>query len=181
MEGRSAFDILFEMNLPHILEKIFGHLDYESYKKCYEVNSAWHELLTSDPYLRRAKAVFREGILGDEKKLQDAIKGGDMDEIKRLLSYQLVDVNKTGNDEFGLAPLHDAALGGHADVVQMLIDRGAEPNKEKTRLQRNDWSPHGREVFNSPVAHLILWFSSAFRPNCCTCTLRKCAVLSQFQ
>ena len=109
--------VLFERNVPHVLEKIFGHLDYDSYKTCYEVNSAWHELLTSDPYLKRAKVLFREGILEDEKKLHNAAKDGDIDEIRRLLSYGLVDVNKTGDDEFGLAPLHDAAWGGHRDIV----------------------------------------------------------------
>ena len=45
------------------------------------------------------------------------------------------------------------------DVVQMLIDGGAELNKGKTPLQENDWTPHGREVLKSPVSHLNLSFS----------------------
>ena len=157
MEGRNA-KTLGQFNVPHILERIFGYLDYESYKKCYEVNSIWHELLKSEPYQKKAKAAFRQGILDDEKKLQAASKDGDTGEIKRLLSYGLLDVNKTGK-EFGYAPLHDAVWGGHMDVVQMLIDGGAELNKGKTPLQENDWTPHGREVLKSPVSHLNLSFS----------------------
>ena len=42
-----AFEILFNRQVPHIVEKIFFSLDYESLKKCLEVcntntNSALH-------------------------------------------------------------------------------------------------------------------------------------------
>ena len=63
MEGRDKETLgLFPRNVPHIIEKIFFYLDYESYKKCHEVNSTWFELLTSDSYQKKAKAVFREAF-----------------------------------------------------------------------------------------------------------------------
>ena len=56
---------LFSKNVPHILEKIFFSLDYESYKICLEVNSEWKELLTSERYITKGKTVFKEEIMKD--------------------------------------------------------------------------------------------------------------------
>ena len=53
--GSSGFDKLFSMNVPHILEKIFFSLDYESYKKCLEVSYAWNKLLESESYQKKLK------------------------------------------------------------------------------------------------------------------------------
>ena len=67
-----GFCTLFTKSVPHILEKIFFSLDYESFKKCLEVSTAWKELLTSESFIIRGKMVFREEILKDEKSLTDA-------------------------------------------------------------------------------------------------------------
>ena len=77
--GSCAFDKLFSMNVPHILEKIFFSLDYESYKKCLEVSYAWNELLKSEQYLKIGKCEFQDELSEDElvhddiniKKLSD--------------------------------------------------------------------------------------------------------------
>ena len=54
----SAIEALFSKNLPHLLEKIFFSLDYESYKRCLEVSVVWRNLLTSDSFKKRGKSVF---------------------------------------------------------------------------------------------------------------------------
>ena len=77
VNSKDHFDALFtETNVPHILEKIFFSLDYGSYMKCINVNSAWNKLLTSDSYQRKARCVFYKDILSklDEGKAEEVMK-----------------------------------------------------------------------------------------------------------
>ena len=53
--GPSGFDTLLAKYVPHIFEKIFLSLDYESFKKCLEVNSAWKGLLSAESIKVKAK------------------------------------------------------------------------------------------------------------------------------
>ena len=62
MAPACEFDRLFTKKVPHIHEKIFFSLDYESFKNCVEVSKSWNDLLTSDNFLRRGKSVFFENI-----------------------------------------------------------------------------------------------------------------------
>ena len=57
------FDRVFTKNVPHITEKIFLCLDYESLKVCFKVNSKWNEMLKSDSFKKKAKVVFSKEIL----------------------------------------------------------------------------------------------------------------------
>ena len=68
MEARecNGFDRLFEQSVPHILERIFFYLDYESFKACHNVCKVWKRLLSSQTYRRRAKTVFSGEILKAE-------------------------------------------------------------------------------------------------------------------
>ena len=91
--GSSAFDKLFTKSVPHILEKIFLSLDYESYKNCCEVSHTWNELLTSERYLKIGKTTFQEEISKDEKELWRVSAKGDAAIVKRLLSSRLLGVN----------------------------------------------------------------------------------------
>ena len=124
-----GFDTLFTKNVPHILEKIFFALDYESYNTCLKVSKAWNKLLTSEPYQQTAKSIFNDEILKYEDHLHLASMVGNKAEVERLLSYFLVDVNRQ-SAEGECTPLGIAAYRGHIDVVQLLLDRGADPNKE---------------------------------------------------
>src|SRR5690606_33289754 len=52
-----------------------------------------------------------------------AAGSGDADETRRVLSSQAGAVNRA--DAKGWTPLMHAAAGGHAEVVQLLLERGA--------------------------------------------------------
>ena len=57
----SAFDKLFNTNVPHVLEKIFFSLDYESFKACHEVCRGWKELLSTANFTLKATKMFITG------------------------------------------------------------------------------------------------------------------------
>ena len=130
----SQFDRLFTKRVPHIHEKIFFSIDYESFKQCLEVSKSWNYLLTSESFLRRSKSVFCEDI---QKEIMLAAERGNVDIIQRVLSNFMVDINFM--TELHGSPLIRAVRNGHKDVVNLLLDGGAEPNlahkNGKTPLQ----------------------------------------------
>ena len=153
------FDSLFARTRPHILEKIILSLDYNTFKNCLVINKAWKTVLTATSFQKQAKAAFREEILKDEMRLVTNSREGNTDEVRKLLSVGLLDVDcvdrgwtplqyasEKGHkdvvkllldkgadpkkaDDYENFPLHNAAEDGHKDVVQLLLDRGADPNK----------------------------------------------------
>ena len=133
MESR-AFDTLFTKSVPHILEKIFLSLDYETFKKCREVSNAWNKLLTSESFQQKAKSVFQGEIGKKQKKLDLAVRQSNSEEIKKLLS-DLLDVNYRLFDYEGQwhNVMHTAAFYANKNVVQLLLDRGADCDTA------NDW------------------------------------------
>ena len=158
-----AFDILLTKNVPHIVEKIFFSLDYESYKTCLGVSQTWNELLMSEIYRKIRKLVFQDEISEDQEKLWNASGKGNVTEVRRLLSSKMLDVNsrhgpelstplhraaKRGNkvvvqflleegaDPDMSAPLHLAALYGHKNVIKLLLDKGGDPNSRANYLGR---------------------------------------------
>ena len=123
------FDSLFTKNVPHILEKIFLSLDYESFKNCLEVSKACKEQLTSELFQRKGKFVYKAELLLDEGKLIKASRDGRHNEVKRLFSSKMLDVNcEDGQWWSHSSPLHQAAYYGRSLVVQMLLDMGANLN-----------------------------------------------------
>ena len=132
MNGRqySPFDMLFEKYVPHIPEKIFFSLDYVSFKTCLKVSSAWKELLASESYQTKGRSVFQKEILDDEEKLCEAAKNGDVDNVQRLISSNLINVNCLSRMTvpYLSTPLWEAAKRGHKEVVLLLLNKGANPN-----------------------------------------------------
>ena len=135
------FDKLLSISVLHIHEKIFLSLDYQSYKNCQDVCKSWKDLLTSQFFQIRSKSVYSEMIQSD---LLQAVSLGNVNEIKRTLSIFMVDLNF--ESRHFQSPLHLAAKRGYKEVVRLLLDRGAEPNRRSysggTPLKWAAWYGH---------------------------------------
>lgn len=62
----------------------------------------------------------------DSTKLGNAAVAGDAEELQVLLDQLGIEAGKP--DEFGLTPLHKAAMGGHIKAVMVLLAHGADVN-----------------------------------------------------
>ena len=134
------FSEVLPRNFPHILEMIFLHLDYESFKTCYEVCKMWSEFILSDSIQRKAKLVFSREVVKDASKLLKASRDGNIKVITRLLSTRMLDINSAldggedrddyhfDDDYEATTPLFEAARNGHTNAVRLLLERGAKPN-----------------------------------------------------
>ena len=126
---------------------IFFSLDYESFKTCVEVSTAWKELLTSELYHRKAKSLFNGEIVCDEWKLWHAAWKGNVEKVQSLAGSIFVDVNcvKGPRETTPLcvaaqnpsAPSTHSANDSHKDVIQLLLERGAKPNMP----DKDGWTP----------------------------------------
>ena len=75
--------------MPHIHEKIFFSLDYDSFKECLKVCRASNDLFTSYSFKRVGKSVFCEAI---HENLNTAMGNGQTQEVKRILSTGMADI-----------------------------------------------------------------------------------------
>ena len=85
-----------------------------------DVNKTWKELLSSEPYQKKLHEMLIEKK-NNETKLQSAIKEGNAEEVRILITKNVVDVNKH---------LSEAVWWGHNDVVKLLIDAGTDIDNE---------------------------------------------------
>ena len=126
MPNNREFDRLLSKVVPHIHEKIFFSMDYASFKNCLDVSMQWHEMLTSEYFKRKGKYVFHEEM---HMEVIEAAEQGNVAKIQQILYNFMIDINHLTaagpwNDSF----LMRAAENGQKDVVQLLLDNGADPN-----------------------------------------------------
>ena len=88
-----------------------------------EVNKTWYGLLTSESYKRRVKLMFCKEM---QMELWIAINKGNACEVRKITSSGMMDVNYM---ERKMTPLYLASTKGFKDVVQLLLQEGADPNK----------------------------------------------------
>ena len=118
-----AFDKLLEKNVPHILEKIFFSLDYNSFKASQEVCTAWRELLSSHSYEQKARKMLTENGM----ELERAIIKGNAIDVERIITKGMVDMNhELGNCNTTL--LCFAVVLRQTEVLKLLLEGGADPN-----------------------------------------------------
>lgn len=64
--------------------------------------------------------------MSDLQNMIEAVKQGDRERVRAILESDERLANQ--RDESGATPLHYAALNGHRQIVQLLIERGADIN-----------------------------------------------------
>ena len=92
----------------------------------------WNKQLKSAALIARAKSAFAEEIMEEQSRLVDASEEENLEEIKDLLSSGMLDVDcvvGTYTHSGYITPLQVSAQCGNSDAVQILLDKGADPDK----------------------------------------------------
>ena len=87
---QNHFDLLFNRNVPHILEKIFLNLeDYDSFKACQDVCIAWRALFSSEAFKKRARELMYRKM-GCKKEITDLLEEWDFMSVFARIARMLV-------------------------------------------------------------------------------------------
>lgn len=117
------------LNVPHIQEEIFLSLDIQSFKNCHQVCKTWNNFLSDESFHLRAK----KRLALNNQQLWWASSKGNANKVAMILSNGMVDVNNDVElDKMPSTtknPLMVASYHGFKDVVQLLLEAGANPNK----------------------------------------------------
>ena len=139
----SAFEKMLRRNVPHILEKILLHLDFDTLLACSKVCRAFRDMMALKSFGKRAHSAYAWEIVCHKTKLLDASEKGDAKEVNRLLSifrslgvdinftvsYQSMDMGGGSYINIKGPPLMKAVPDCHEMVVKLLLNAGADPNK----------------------------------------------------
>ena len=125
-----GFETLFNKSVPHILEKIFFTLDYDSFLACRTVCKTLNDLLSSEPYQRRSKEMLEEKKKNEERLCRFAFNGNE-EEVRNLISIG-VNPNCREAEGYRWTPLYNAAIHSRTNITKLLLDAGADPNMAST-------------------------------------------------
>ena len=123
MASLGKFDHLFNKSVPHILEKIFFSLDYDSFMSCAKVCKTWEVLLSTESYQKKSAEMLSEKNKNEED-LINHICHNNIEKIRDLISRGV-----DPNFERGI-PLQYAIWHSHTDG--RLLEAGAQPNNANT-------------------------------------------------
>jgi ankyrin repeat protein len=70
--------------------------------------------------------------MSDLEKMIEAVKQSDLERVRAILESD--DRLANQRDESGATPLHYAALNGHRQIVQLLLERGADINSTDSQF-----------------------------------------------
>jgi len=70
--------------------------------------------------------------MGDLENMIEAVKHGDPERVRDILESD--DRLANQRDESGATPLHYATLNGHRQIVQLLLERGADINSTDSQF-----------------------------------------------
>ena len=70
--------------------------------------------------------------MSDLEKLIEAVKQGDRERVRAFLESDNTLASR--KDESGATPLHYATLNGHRQIVQLLLERGADINSTDSQF-----------------------------------------------
>lgn len=99
----------------------------------------------------RSPAKQRNVRFDEDTLFKNACASGDLDECRRLLASQCVDVDAASHD--GLTGLHEAVIYGRREVVAFLLDEGANANC----ADNEGWTPlHAAASLNQPEMVALL-------------------------
>ena len=59
---------LFNKSVPHVFEKIFFSLDYDSFLACGNVSKSWNELLSTESYREELMRMLTEKRENEENE-----------------------------------------------------------------------------------------------------------------
>ena len=106
---------------------------------------------------------------GTRDSLNQAIGRGDAKAVRRMLQDANVDPNdKLFRDRDGWTPLHKACALGFIDIVNLLLDAGADPSA----TDGENFSPMHRAVFGGNLD--IVASLEAFQPRKSNTYVRPC-------
>ena len=125
-----GFDVLFGKSVPHIIDKIFLKLDFDSFMACREVSTAWNTLLSSGAYRNRPMELLRERLNKEKKKKREYF---ETNIIPQLLQDK--DVMRQ-RKMFGNILIEIDAVGRGAGMWWVgVVEAIEEHNKQKPHLK----------------------------------------------
>src|SRR2546422_7058552 len=82
--------------------------------------------------------------MGDLENMIEEVKQGELERVRAILESDERLANQ--RDESGATPLHYATLNGHRQIVQLLLERGADINSTDSQFGATRSEEHTSEL-----------------------------------